>query len=120
MLSLDEIRPQAVQMVNAMKNMNFKVTMLTGDHDKVAMQVYNIVYYLVLLDNIIINIIIHILLFVSKVCNACGIEDCKSRLLPYEKLEWIRNADKTTNGVIMIGDGINDASALAGNLNTSK
>ena len=38
--------------------------------------------------------------------------------MPNEKLEWIREQDRTGNGVIMLGDGINDAAALAGNIIT--
>ena len=39
--------------------------------------------------------------------------DCHARLLPQEKLDWIRSTQKEGHGVIMLGDGINDAAALA-------
>lgn len=53
-------------------------------------------------------------------CRVCDITDCKSRLLPHEKLNCIREMDKMGHGCIMLGDGINDASALAGKLKERK
>lgn len=38
-MSLDQIRPDAQEMVQRMHNNNFKVAMLTGDHKEVAEEV---------------------------------------------------------------------------------
>jgi len=83
----DQIRFDAASMIGTMKRLNFAVSMLTGDHQKVAMDV----------------------------CMVAGIadKDCHARLLPNEKLDWIRAEQKRGHGVIMLGDGINDAAALA-------
>ncbi len=49
-------------------------------------------------------------------CKEVGIplESCRARLLPQEKLDWILQAENSNKRVLMIGDGINDAAALAG------
>ncbi len=68
--------------------MGIDMTMLTGDNSAVALEV----------------------------CRVVGIAEsnCRSRLMPHEKLDWIRTAESSGRRVLMIGDGINDAAALAG------
>ena len=48
-----------------------------------------------------------------KVCSKCGIDDFKSGLLPEDKLTALEEIKDGANGVIYIGDGINDAPVLA-------
>lgn len=62
-----------------------RIAMLTGDNPQTARTIADIV----------------------------GIDEVQARLLPEDKLEWIRQAQANGEVVAMIGDGINDAPALA-------
>lgn len=42
-----------------------------------------------------------------------GIDDFRAELLPQDKLEAVRHLDRQYGGVAMVGDGVNDAPALA-------
>ena len=94
----DELRPEAASFVEAMKDMNMSVSMLTGDQEEVA----------------------------ADVCKQVGISatECHPRLLPRQKYEWIEERQTRVSGarnrttrrldkVIMVGDGINDSTALS-------
>ena len=48
-----------------------------------------------------------------KVCAKCGIDDFRSNLLPEDKLTALEEIKDRANGVIYVGDGINDAPVLA-------
>lgn len=48
-----------------------------------------------------------------KVCAKCGIDDFRSNLLPEDKLTALEEIKERANGVIYVGDGINDAPVLA-------
>jgi P-type E1-E2 ATPase len=84
----DKVRAESSDAVTLLHdNLGLDVHMITGDHQDVALQV----------------------------CKQVGIsiDNCRSRLLPTEKLSWIKNQQTESNYVVMIGDGINDAAALA-------
>lgn len=48
-----------------------------------------------------------------KVCSACRIDDFRSGLMPEDKLMELEDIKCRSNGVIYVGDGINDAPVLA-------
>lgn len=82
----DVLRPEASQVVNKLKKIGLKrIIMLSGD----ALQV------------------------TKRIANEIGIEEAYAELLPEEKLEKIDDLKKQGLTVAMIGDGINDAPALA-------
>jgi Cd2+/Zn2+-exporting ATPase len=47
------------------------------------------------------------------IANEVGVDAFRAELLPDEKLEAVRELDEEHGGVAMVGDGINDAPALA-------
>ena len=81
----DEIREQAAYAIGKIKELGIEVWMLTGDNEKAA----------------------------SKVAKEVGIEHFKAKLLPQQKSAFIDELHKEGKTVIMAGDGINDAIALA-------
>src|SRR5699024_1702816 len=62
-----------------------RIAMLTGDHAATA----------------------------KRIAKRGGISEVHARLLPDEKLEWIRSAQDGGDVVAMVGDGVTDAPALA-------
>ncbi|HET9136581.1 MAG TPA: copper-translocating P-type ATPase [Candidatus Kapabacteria bacterium] len=81
----DRVRPQSKEAITALKAMGIKTIMLTGDNQVVA----------------------------KRVADEVGIDDYKAEVLPASKSEAIR-AIQTHGGIVaMVGDGINDAPALA-------
>jgi hypothetical protein len=102
MIPIDEIRPEAAEMVHKMHSMNFEVAMLTGDHLEVAQDVS---YPSPPMKNLGTYLIAPPL----QICKTVAIppEDCHSRLLPQEKLDWILAKQSRGQGVVMLGDGIN-------------
>jgi Cu+-exporting ATPase len=81
----DALRPDAAAAVAAMHNDGLRVMMLTGDTATAA----------------------------GPIAQQAGIENVESGLDPAGKLERIRNLQQTGLRVAMVGDGINDAAALA-------
>ena len=82
----DEIRPEIAQTIRLLKTMGVaRITMLTGDHPQVA----------------------------EAVAKAIGVDDFKAELLPEQKQAFVRKLQAEGHVVGMIGDGINDAPALA-------
>lgn len=81
----DMLRKQAVLTCRLLKNMEKEVILLTGDH--------------------------HLTAF--KIASFLGISQVVSEVDPKEKISYIRNLKRKGKTVMMVGDGINDAPALA-------
>ena len=82
----DKTRPEARQAVSRLFDIGIKrVTMLTGDRDEVA----------------------------SRVAAELGCTDFKAHCLPQDKLAIVEQIKKDGHTVVVVGDGINDAPALA-------
>jgi P-type Cu+ transporter len=81
----DTLRPGAAHSVTALRKMGLRVAMLTGDSRAAA----------------------------GHIAHAAGIDDIHAELLPQDKLAAIRSLQGEGRSVAMIGDGINDAAALA-------
>ncbi|MBK8082431.1 MAG: cation-translocating P-type ATPase [Devosia sp.] len=82
----DRVRPEARQAVERLRQMNIDVHLLTGDTAQVA----------------------------ARVAAELGIEAVEAGLLPADKLRRIQAIRAGGRVVAMVGDGINDAPALAG------
>jgi Cd2+/Zn2+-exporting ATPase len=82
----DKTRPQASKAVKELMDMGIKrVTMLTGDRNEVA----------------------------NRVAAELGCTDFKAQCLPQDKLAIVEKIKRQGHTVVVVGDGINDAPALA-------
>ncbi|NKQ41225.1 MAG: heavy metal translocating P-type ATPase [Sulfurovum sp.] len=81
----DKIKDQAKQIIGELTNQGMKVVMLTGDHKQSA----------------------------CNIAKQVGIEEVHHSLLPVDKAKHIDKFHKDGEIVVMAGDGINDAIALA-------
>ena len=83
----DEIRPETSLAISSLRHSMGvqKIVMLTGDNDKVA----------------------------KAVAEEIGVDDYRAGLLPGQKQEFVKRLQNEGRIVGMIGDGINDAPALA-------
>jgi Cd2+/Zn2+-exporting ATPase len=81
----DGIRPNAGEVVKELHEMGVRVIMLTGDSDVVA----------------------------RAISHELGVDEIKANLKPDEKTNAVRELEKEYGAVAMVGDGINDAPALA-------
>ncbi|GAA0441273.1 heavy metal translocating P-type ATPase [Lentibacillus halophilus] len=81
----DTIRTDTKKMIQALKRQGIHTIMLTGDNEQTA----------------------------SAVANESGVDEFRSECLPGEKVDHIKDLRQTYKYVAMVGDGINDAPALA-------
>lgn len=82
----DTVRPEAAQTITRLKQLGIqKIVMLTGDNDRTA----------------------------RSIAKEIGIDQVYSELLPEHKVNVIQSLQRQYQNVAMVGDGINDAPALA-------
>ncbi len=81
----DEIKQESKKAVDELRKLGIKVIMLTGDDEGAAKYIASLV----------------------------GIDEVVARVLPWNKLEKIKELQLQGRVVAMVGDGINDAPALA-------
>lgn len=86
LLAIDIVRPSSKQTIADLKAMKInQLVMLTGDHPVAAQQI----------------------------AQQVGMTDFRSNLLPQDKLQAVEDLQRQFGNVVMVGDGINDAPALA-------
>ncbi len=81
----DAVKPTAQAAVAKLQALGIEVAMITGDHEAVA----------------------------KKVANDLGIKRYFAQVLPEDKAEYVKKLQTEGKFVAMVGDGINDAPALA-------
>ncbi|MEO2206052.1 heavy metal translocating P-type ATPase [Paenibacillus pabuli] len=81
----DTVRPQAAAAVKRLQDMGVKVAMLTGDRAKSA----------------------------AVIARETGVSLVYADLLPEDKVKQVQSLRKAYGQVLMVGDGVNDAPALA-------
>ncbi len=81
----DQIKPEAIEMVKELHKLNKKVIMLTGDNKNTGEYIAKLV----------------------------GIDEVIAEVMPEDKLRVVKDLQSKGNIVVMAGDGVNDAPALA-------
>ncbi|MFZ2225705.1 MAG: heavy metal translocating P-type ATPase [Candidatus Deferrimicrobium sp.] len=81
----DALRPEAAEAVSLLRASGIAVAMVTGDDPGVA----------------------------ARVAGEAGIGDVRARVAPEGKREEVRRARERSGPVLVVGDGVNDAPALA-------
>jgi P-type Cu+ transporter len=81
----DVLRPEAKASISSLKQMGLTTVLLTGDATDVA----------------------------NATARELGVDEFAGNLLPHQKSEWVLKLRSNHRNVAMLGDGINDAPALA-------
>jgi len=81
----DTIRPSAKRAILALRSLGLEAVMITGDHEEVA----------------------------KAVSQELGIDRYFAQVLPEEKAKYVKKLQDEGKFVAMVGDGVNDAPALA-------
>ncbi|MEN9342405.1 MAG: hypothetical protein RIQ54_661 [Candidatus Parcubacteria bacterium] len=81
----DEVKPESKEVVAHLHKLGIRVVMLTGDDERAARHIASLV----------------------------GIDDLVAHVLPQDKLAQIQQLQARGHVVAMVGDGVNDAPALA-------
>jgi len=81
----DILKPRASEAISGLKGLGLKVAMLTGDNERTA----------------------------RAIASEAGIEDFRAQVLPEDKASAVKAFQANGETVAMVGDGINDAPALA-------
>lgn len=82
----DNLRPEARATIEALRSLGIRqITMLTGDNRRTA----------------------------QAIARSLGIEDTQAELLPVDKVEAVKRLVERFHKVGMVGDGVNDAPAMA-------
>ena len=81
----DALRPESASVVSRLRAMGVRVVMLTGDNERTA----------------------------RAVAHLAGVDEIAAGLLPADKAAYVRRLQDEGHVVGMVGDGINDAPALA-------
>ena len=81
----DTLKPQAKEVVASLKSLDLKVVMMTGDNERTA----------------------------KAIASQAGIDEFRAQVLPAEKANTVKAFQEAGEVVAMVGDGINDAPALA-------
>ena len=81
----DLLRPEARAAIQSLKSMGLKTALLTGDSRAVA----------------------------EAIGRGLGVDEISAELLPEQKLQRVKEFQTADRKVVMVGDGVNDAPALA-------
>lgn len=81
----DEMRETSKEVINKLNHIGIETVMLTGDNERTA----------------------------KAIGKQVGVSDIQADLLPEDKLDFIKRLREKHQSVAMVGDGVNDAPALA-------
>lgn len=81
----DQIRPEAAETVNKLKELGIRTALVTGDNEKNA----------------------------KRIAESVGIDDVRANVLPAEKAQVVNQIQDQGHRVAFVGDGVNDGPALS-------